>query len=57
MARLIPKNVLLLSGVSLLTDISSEMVYPLVPLFLSQTLGAPAPVVGMIEGLAVASTR
>jgi MFS family permease len=55
MARLIPKNVLLLSGVSLLTDISSEMVYPLVPLFLSQTLGAPAPVVGMIEGLAEAT--
>jgi MFS family permease len=55
MPRLIPRNVLWLSGVSLLTDISSEMVYPLVPLFLAQTLGAPAPVVGMIEGLAEAT--
>jgi MFS family permease len=53
--RGISRNVLLLSGVSLLTDISSEMVYPLVPLFLSQVLGAPAPVVGMIEGLAEAT--
>jgi MFS family permease len=42
----------LLSAVSLLTDISSEMVYPIVPLFLSGTLGAPASVVGVIEGLA-----
>jgi MFS family permease len=47
--------VLLLSIVSLLTDISSDMVYPLVPLFLAGQLGAPAPVVGMIEGLAEAT--
>jgi MFS family permease len=51
----IPRNVLLLSGVSLLTDLSSEMVYPLVPLFLSVTLGAPASVVGIIEGFAEAT--
>lgn len=43
---------LLLSAVSLLNDISGEMVYPLVPLFLSITLGAPASIVGVIEGFA-----
>jgi MFS family permease len=48
----ISRNVLLLSAVSLLTDVSSEMVYPLVPLFLSGTLGAPASIVGIIEGFA-----
>jgi MFS family permease len=48
----ISRNVLLLSAVSLLTDVSSEMVYPLVPLFLSATLGAPASIVGVIEGFA-----
>lgn len=48
----ISRNVLLLSAVSLLTDVSSEMVYPLVPLFLSGTLGAPASIVGVIEGFA-----
>ena len=48
----ISRNVLLLSAVSLLTDISSEMVYPLVPLFLTGTLGAPAAIVGVIEGFA-----
>ena len=53
--RGISRNVFLLSLVSLLTDVSSEMVYPLVPLFLSGTLGAPASVVGMIEGFAEAT--
>src|ERR1700683_4063359 len=48
----ISRNVLLLSAVSLLNDISGEMVYPLVPLFLSITLGAPASIVGVIEGFA-----
>jgi len=47
--------VLLLAAVSLFTDISSEMVYPLVPLFLSGTLHAPAAVIGLIEGFAEAT--
>jgi MFS family permease len=51
----ISRNVLLLSAVSLLTDVSSEMVYPLVPLFLSDVLGAPASIVGVIEGFAEAT--
>jgi MFS family permease len=41
--------------VSLLGDISSEMIYPILPVFLTQTLRAPATVVGLIEGLAVGS--
>jgi MFS family permease len=44
--------VLLLGLVSLLADISSEMVYPLVPLFLTSALGAPVLAVGVIEGVA-----
>ncbi|HZP26300.1 MAG TPA: MFS transporter [Dehalococcoidia bacterium] len=52
----IKQSVLVLGLVSFLTDISSEMVYPLVPLFLTSSLGAPAAAVGLIEGLAESST-
>lgn len=45
-------NVILLGLVSLLTDVSSEMVYPLIPLFLTERLGAGPAVVGLIEGAA-----
>ena len=45
----------LLGLVSLCTDASSEMVYPLIPLFLAQTLKAPVAVIGVIEGLAEAT--
>ena len=45
-------NIILLGLVSLLTDISSEMVYPLIPLYLVNRLGATPAVVGVIEGLA-----
>ncbi len=38
--------------VSLLTDISTEMVYPLLPLFLTTRLGATPAIVGLIEGIA-----
>lgn len=41
-----------LGAVSLLTDISSEMVYPINPAFLTRALGAPAWAVGLIEGTA-----
>ncbi len=47
-----PRNVVLLGVVSLFADISSEMVYPLIPLFLTTTLGAPVVAVGLIEGVA-----
>lgn len=45
-------NIIILGMVSLLTDISTEMVYPLLPLFLTTRLGATPAVVGLIEGIA-----
>jgi MFS family permease len=49
------KNVYLLSIVSFLTDVSSEMIFPLVPIFLTTILGAPVALVGVIEGIAEAT--
>jgi MFS family permease len=48
----LPKNVFLLSLVSFLNDISSEIIYPLMPAFLSITLGASPFAIGVIEGMA-----
>lgn len=48
----VTRPVFFLGIVSLLTDISSEMIYPLVPLFLTTSLGAPVAAVGLIEGVA-----
>lgn len=46
------RNIVLLGLTSLLTDIASEMVYPLVPFFLTLRLGASPAMLGLIEGLA-----
>jgi MFS family permease len=40
--------------VSLLNDASSEMIYPIWPIFLTSVLGSPIMAVGLIEGLAEA---
>ena len=48
----LPRTVVALSLVSLFTDVSSEMIYPLIPAFLSTVLGAGALAVGTIEGAA-----
>ena len=48
----VERNVFILGIVSFFTDISSEAVYPLVPMFLTTSLNAPLAVVGAIEGLA-----
>lgn len=48
----IPRTVIALGVVSLLTDLSSEMIYPLLPIFLASVLGAGAMVLGLIEGVA-----
>ena len=45
-------NVLWLSVVSFLNDAASEMIYPLLPLFLTGTMGATAAFVGVVEGAA-----
>jgi len=48
----ISRTVVLLGVVSLLTDVSSEGIYPLIPLFLTDVLHARVPTVGLIEGVA-----
>jgi MFS family permease len=47
----VKRPVFLLGIVSFFTDISSEMIYPLAPLFLTAVIGAPVAAVGLIEGL------
>lgn len=44
-------NIVLLGLVSMFADMSTEMVYPLVPLFLTAMLGASPSIVGVIEGI------
>lgn len=46
------RNVRLLSAVSFLQDAASELLYPLLPIYLTSVLGAPASVVGAVEGAA-----
>ena len=50
--RQIPASIWMLGFVSLLMDISSEMIHSLLPLFMVTTLGASAFTVGLVEGLA-----
>ncbi|HXG59059.1 MAG TPA: MFS transporter [Thermoanaerobaculia bacterium] len=50
--RRLPPQVVLLGLVSLLNDSASEMIYPLLPVFLTATLGATPVIVGIIEGAA-----
>lgn len=53
--RQIPSGVWALGFVSLLMDVSSEMIHSLLPLFMVGTLGATALMVGVIEGVAEAT--
>ncbi len=48
----LPVSVVLLGFTSLLTDAGSEMIFPLLPLFLTGTLGASPAFLGLIEGTA-----
>lgn len=50
--RQIPRIVWLLGFISFFNDIASEMLYPVIPIFLTQVLGAPVAVLGLIEGIA-----
>lgn len=45
------RSAIIIGLVSLLSDASSEMIYPVLPIFLTQILHAPATVVGLIEGI------
>ena len=49
------RNTFLLAFASLFADISTEMLYPILPIFLTQTLKASGSVVGLIEGIAGAT--
>lgn len=50
--RGLTSNIIILGFVSLFTDLSSQMVFPLIPLFLTTVLGAGAYAVGIVEGAA-----
>lgn len=51
----VPRNVKVLSWVSFFQDSASEMLYPVLPIFVARVLGAPPGVVGLIEGVAEAT--
>ena len=51
----ISRNTVLLAFASLFADISSEMLYPILPIFLTQVLHASGSVVGIVEGIAEAT--
>jgi MFS family permease len=53
--RRLPRNVVALGVVSFVADLSSEMIYPIFPGFVTKTLGASAAVLGLIEGTAEAT--
>lgn len=48
----LPRDVIVLGWVSFLADVSSEMIYPLIPIFVVGVLGASATTLGGIEGAA-----
>jgi len=52
----LPRNVISLGFVSFLNDVSSEMVFPFIPIFLTSVLGASASFVGLVEGSADATS-
>src|SRR5271166_4336218 len=51
-ASKVPASVVRLGWVSFFTDMASEMIYPLIPLFVVQTLGASPALLGLIDGVA-----
>ena len=46
------RNIIFLGLISFFMDISSEMVYPIIPLYLTSAFGATPAIVGIIEGIA-----
>jgi MFS family permease len=49
------RNTFLLAFASLFADISTEMLYPVLPIFLTQTLKASGSIIGLVEGIAQAT--
>ena len=54
LSRGLSKNTFLLAFASLFADISTEMLYPVLPVFLTQTLKASGSIVGLVDGFAQA---
>src|SRR5947207_14111054 len=52
LTRGLPRNVVVLSWVSFFQDAASELLYPVMPLFITGVLHAPPSVLGLIEGVA-----
>jgi len=50
--RGVTKNVVVLGWVSMLTDMASEMLYPIIPIFVVSVLGASPALLGLVEGIA-----
>ncbi|MGE5072861.1 MAG: MFS transporter [Anaerolineae bacterium] len=48
----LPRNIWIVTATSFLTDISSEMIFNLIPLFLANVLGVGTAVIGLIDGIA-----
>ena len=55
--RKIPRNVRAMGWTSLVNDAASELLYPVLPLFLVTTLHAPVAAVGLVEGAAEAASQ
>src|SRR6185312_9935771 len=53
MAKIITRNILILSLVSLFTDVASEMLYPIMPIYL-KSIGFSIILIGVLEGFAEA---
>ncbi|KKR57124.1 MAG: major facilitator transporter [Candidatus Curtissbacteria bacterium GW2011_GWB1_40_28] len=53
--RGLSKNTFLLAFASLFADISTEMLYPVLPIFLTQNLKVGGSIVGIVEGIAEAA--
>src|SRR3989344_1015633 len=49
------RNVISMGAVSFLNDLSSDMIFPFIPIFLTSVLGAGAAFVGLVEGVADAT--
>lgn len=54
--RALPRNVWVVTITSFLTDVSSEMLFNLLPLYLSNVLGVKTNIIGVIEGIAEATS-
>jgi MFS family permease len=53
----VSRSAVIIGFVSLLSDVSGEMIYPVLPIFITEILHAPAGVLGLIEGVSVGTSN